>query len=269
MSHPRISVFAGSADAAKGTIIPIRTLQGQATLQARTAHEVAVDTVHNEIVVPNPFAQAILFYRDDAGGDEKPLRIIQGPKTLLGGSMDTDNIALDTVHDEVYTTQESSDTVLVFPSRASGDVAPLRVLHGPKTELRFPRRVAVDPVNNLMAVVASKGILFFDRSANGDVSPSCVIAGPNTGLGGMEGMGLSKVILNASAKKIIFGGGSRRVQRGQQKEKSFMAVWKYGDCGDVPPLYKMKQGSGRFDLNTKTKEIIMSGGNVISMPEAF
>ena len=100
--------------------------------------------------------RATVFYRADAQGNDRPLRIIQGPKTLLGGSMDTDNVSIDLVNNEVYTTQESSDSILVFSSRASGDVAPIRILHGPKTQIRFPRRVTVDAVNNLMATGRTK-----------------------------------------------------------------------------------------------------------------
>lgn len=239
---------------------------------ARTTHELAVDTVHDQIVVPNPFAQAILFFPADAKDAQKPVRIIQGPKTMLGGSMDTDNVSIDTVHNEIYVTQESSDSIMVFDSQANGDVAPIRILHGPHTDMRFPRRVTADPINNLIAVVAAKGIMLFPRTANGDVPPSCVIAGPHTGMGGGEEMLLSKAVLYPPAKKIIFGGGAHRAVGGGERASSFLAIWKYGDCGDVAPLYKMVGGTGVFDLNPEDKEIIMSGkGNVriYSVPEAF
>ena len=240
---------------------------------ARTTHELAVDTVNDEIVVPNPFAQALLFFRAGAEGDEKPLRMIQGPKTIFGGSMDTDNVSIDTVNRELYVTQEGSDSILVFSSRAAGDVAPIRMLHGPKTEMRFPRRVTVDPVNNLMAVVASKGILIFNRTDQGDAAPRCVISGPKTGLGGGEGFTLSKALLYPPAKKIIFGGGARRVPKGEPgRQRAFTAIWNYGDCGDVAPVYRLEDGSGVFDINPKTQEIIMSGSRGIRfyhMPEAF
>jgi hypothetical protein len=250
---------------------PIRVLQGQNTLLARTSHEIAVDTVHDEIVVTNPFAQAIMFFRDTAQGNEKPLRIIQGPKTLLGGDWDSDNVWYDEAYDEVYTAQSNSQSILVFSGRASGDVAPVRILHGSKTGMRAPRRVTVDAVNNLMAVLASEGVMFFDRTANGDVAPNCVIAGPKTGLGWVGAMNNSKVMLYAPAKKIIFGGGNRRVPKGYDDERigNFFAIWKYGDCGDVPPLYKMKGGAGRFDLVPEAKQILTSGGDVLYMPEAF
>lgn len=35
-------------------------IEGQATLMARTTHDISVDTVHDELALPNPFAEAIL-----------------------------------------------------------------------------------------------------------------------------------------------------------------------------------------------------------------
>ncbi len=231
-----------------------------------------MDTVNDEIVAPNPFAHAILFFRAEAEGDEKPLRIIQGPKTLMGGSMDSDNIEVNPIHNEVYLTQRTSNSVLVFDRRANGDVAPIRIIHGPKTQLRYPRRVTVDPVNNLLAVVGGEEILIFNRTDDGDVAPHCIISGPKTGLPRLDLSQNSKAMLNPEAKKIIFSGGRRRVPRGQERAKPFTAIWNYGDCGDVPPLYRMDEGSASFDLIYEEKEIIMTGNDTIRvfyMPEAF
>ncbi|MBI3940534.1 MAG: hypothetical protein HY315_06840 [Acidobacteria bacterium] len=237
---------------------------------ARTSHGIASDLVHNEIVVPNPFAQAILFFRADAQGNEKPLRIIQGPKTLIGGGMDLDQVEVDPIHNEVYTTQRTSEAVLVFPREASGDVAPVRVLSGPKTQMRHPRRLTVDPVNDLMAVVSDQGILLFKRTDSGDVAPHCVISGPKTGLPnparrGLARRGLAKALLYPDAKKIIFSGPG--------ESGNFTGIWNYGDCGDVPPLYRFEEGAAAFDLIPEEKQIVMRGsGNSLKffrMPEAF
>jgi hypothetical protein len=189
----------------------------------------------------------------------------------MGGDWDTDNVWFDEVNNEVYTAQSNSESILVFSGKASGDVSPIRIVRGPKTGMRAPRRVTVDPVNNLMAVLASDGIMFFDRTANGDVAPNCYIAGPKTGLSWVGAMNNSKVMLYAPAKKIIFGGGNRRTPKGSDDQRggNFFAIWKYGDCGDVAPLYKMKGGAGRFDIVPDAKEILASGGNVYYLPEAF
>ena len=170
MSYPRISVFAGSAN---GTASPTRVIEGQETLQARTSHDISVDSMHDEIAVPNPFAQAILFFGGGAKGAEAPIRIIQGPKTMLNYS---DNVTLDPIHREAYVAQLMNDAILVFRSDADGDVAPVRLIHGPKTKLDRPVRVSVDPVNNLLAVTTIQGVWFFNRTDNGDVAPRSIIS---------------------------------------------------------------------------------------------
>ena len=90
-----------------------------------------MDSIHDEIAVPNPFAQALLFFRGGANGDEAPIRVIQGPKTLL--SYPTDNVVLDGVHREVFVAQSFTNSVFVFRSDVGGDVAPIRIVRGPKT----------------------------------------------------------------------------------------------------------------------------------------
>src|SRR5947207_11249086 len=94
-----------------------------------------------------------------------------------------------------------TDSILVFRSDAGGDVEPIRILHGPKTQLDRPIRVEVDPANNLIAVVADHAILVFNRTDNGDVAPRWVISGPKTGVG--TKFGTRDVRLFAAGKKII------------------------------------------------------------------
>ena len=265
------------ASLANGSVSPTRVIQGQASLVERTTHELGVDPLHDEIVVPNAFSQAILIFRGGANGEEKPIRIIQGPKTLLGGSTDTDNVAVDPAHNEIYVTQEFSDSVLVFSREGNGDVAPIRILHGPQTNMRHPRRVSVDPVNNLMVVTTTRGLWFFNRTDNGDVAPRFTIAGPKTGTGG-EDMTLAKAILYPPSRKVIFGGGARRRPGGS--EGGFIGIWSYDDRGDVPPMYilkntpatKLGRGAGVFDINSQAKQIIVASEDRVltySLPEAF
>ena len=129
--------------------------------------------------MPNPFAQALLFFRGGADGDEAPIRVIQGPKTLL--TYPTDNLVLDGVHREVFVAQSFTNSVFVFRSDVGGDVAPIRIIRGPKTMLDRPIHVGVDPVNNLIAVTSNTGLWIFNRTDNGDVAPKWIIAAPNTG----------------------------------------------------------------------------------------
>jgi len=270
VSYPRISVFAGSAN---GTASPTRVIEGQDTLQARTSHDISVDSLHDEIAVPNPFAQAILFYSGGAKGDEGPIRIIQGPKTMLNYS---DNVTLDPVHREAYVAQLMNDAILVFRSDMGGDVAPIRVIHGPKTKMDRPVRVSVDPVNDLMAVTTIQGVWLFNRTDNGDVAPRWTISGPKTGLGVV--FGTRKVIFSPQGKKIIATGRRGGAPTGELFSRApgsqpFIGIWNYGDNGDVAPWAIMPDTAAySMDLNAAAKELItVDRGKLVvyRMPELF
>jgi len=276
VSQPRISVYAGSAD---GNPVPTRVIQGAKTHQARTSHYIAVDSVHDELIVPNPFAQAILFFRGGASGDEAPLRIIQGPKTLLNAP---DNVAVDPIHREIYIAQFPTDSIFVFRSDVGGDVEPIRILRGPKTKLDRPIRVEVDPVNNVMAVTTASGIVMFNRTDQGDVAPRWVLSGPKTGLG--TRYSTRDVKLFPEGKKIIATGrlgdgqrpgGSGGVEFGGRR---ILGVWNYGDNGDMPPWAVLhetpvtKLDGNHLGLNPAAREVLVGGSGVIRvyrLPEIF
>ena len=116
--------------------MPTRLIAGQKTLLSRTMHDIRYDAVHDEFVVNNPFAQAILVFRGGADGEEEPIRVIQGPSTQLSVASRLD---VDVVNDEIIVPE--GDRILVFPREGNGDVAPLRVIHGTDTRLvRSPSR---------------------------------------------------------------------------------------------------------------------------------
>ena len=74
---------------------------------------------------------------------------------------------------------ETAHTVSVFSASAQGDVAPLRVLKGPKTLMKIPSDVFLDTVNNEMWV-ASFGnhlALAYKLGASGDTAPVRIIRG--------------------------------------------------------------------------------------------
>jgi len=278
VSHPSISIFAGSAN---GNAKPVRTIQGQSTLLARTSHHIAVDEVHDEIVTTNPFAEAILFFRGGAEGEEAPVRVIQGPKTMLLHT-GVDNVAVNPLHDEVHVANEHSNAVLTFDRKASGNVAPIRILSGPKTRLNAPRRAEVDPVNNLMVVAQMgdpKGILIFNRTDSGDVAPKAIISGPNTRT---ESEGVKRLILYPPGKKIFALVREKKKAGEGRGDGGFMGVWSYSDNGNVPPRALLNAGgknglfsAGGIALNVDAKEVIIDSGAsppsivVYHMPELF
>jgi DNA-binding beta-propeller fold protein YncE len=252
-------------------------IEGQATLLARTTHDMAVDSLHDEIVASNAFAEAILFFRGGASGEEKPIRMIQGPDTLLE---DPDNIALDPIHGEVFVAIHSKNAILAFPREGSGNVRPVRILQGPRTKLNGPARLAVDPVNNLLVVTTRPGgILIFDRTGQGDVAPRAIIEGPNTGMSNEYSP--SRVALYPEGKKIVVAVSGKHTRVGV--DGGFVAVWKYSDEGNLAPwailkgspTTRLRHPFGGVALNPEAKEIMVlentqpSGLLVYRLPEIF
>src|SRR5947209_20505600 len=107
-------------------------------------HDVRYDAVHDEIVVPVPYAQAILTFRGGADGQEGPIRIIQGRKTGAIGS----RLDVDPIHNEIFT--YTGNRITVYPREANGDVAPIRVIQAPDTQVKRPYEISVDPVTNYL-----------------------------------------------------------------------------------------------------------------------
>jgi len=229
VANPRIAIFARLANGDTG---PVRVIEGGHTRLARTSHAIAFDDKNDEIVVPNPFAEAVLFFRGAASGDEAPIRAIQGPKTLL---QDNDELALDTVNGEIIV--PTRQAILVFSRRANGDVAPLRVIGGPNTKINRARGIAVDPVNNIIAIGNRdpNGILIFNRTDEGDIAPSRIISGPKTGIYATKGF-----TINPARRELIATVEARSVQVNRNLGDSFVGVWNYSDNGDVAPKAILK-----------------------------
>ena len=282
MAHPQIAAFARVAE---GSAKATRSIAGQNTLLTRTIHEMAYDTVHDEIIVPQFYAFGLLTFRGDATGDEAPIRKIFGPKT---GLKNPEKVAIDPVHGEIFVTQE--DSVLVFAREAEGDVPPLRILSGPDTEFAELETqsagVAVDPVNNVLIVSATprgrqRGgesggsggrLLIFNRTDTGNIKPRAIIFGSNANIAGGQiavypprGFILARTSMGRGE-----GGGS------------IIGVWSIHDSGDVaprwtvggPPVIAGRGGMGGVDVDAKHKTVIVSDRNyhavlTYEFPEIF
>jgi hypothetical protein len=250
-------------------------------------HDVRYDAVHDEIVVPVPYAQAILTFRGSANGQEGPIRVIQGPKTGSIGS----RLDVDPIHNEIFT--YTGNRVTVYPREANGDVAPIRVIQGPDTQVKRPYGIAVDPVNDILTIglnsnygsdepltvedtesLEKGAILIFNRTDTGNVKPKAVIRGPKSGIVRINQMQLYP------QRKLIVAAMPGVIDQMVPGE-AFLGVWSYDDNGDVPPKWKipandktkLKKPFGVV-LDTKHKEVIISdmrnqGVLVFSMPEIF
>ncbi|MGH9784404.1 MAG: hypothetical protein ACRD88_09480 [Terriglobia bacterium] len=240
--------------------MPTRLLAGQTTLLARTMHDIQYDEVHDELLVTNPFASAILTFRGSATGEEGPIRVIQGPKTTI---LAADRLEVDPVNNEILIPE--GNRLLVFPRTANGDVAPIRVLEGPDTGLVSAESVVVDPVHNLMvlgtqdrrAQSGGGGLLIFNRTAQGNTKPRAVIRGPNTGI-----IRINQMAIYPPKGWIIASQPGRADRR--EPEGIFVGVWSIQDSGDVPPRWKIggpKSGLVKprgVAINPANKEIIVA-----------
>jgi DNA-binding beta-propeller fold protein YncE len=117
---------------------------------------------------------SITVYRKDARGDVAPLRVIQGPKTLLNWPT---SIAVHPDRGELFVANDTNDTVTVYRTTDNGDVTPIRVLKGPRSMIKNPTGVALDLKNNELWVAnfGSHSATVFPVDASGDPAPKRVI----------------------------------------------------------------------------------------------
>jgi DNA-binding beta-propeller fold protein YncE len=238
-------------------------------------HDIRYDEIHDEIVVGNPFGQAILTFRGGASGNEAPIRIIQGPSTQLGTP---DNLAVDPMNNEIYV--PDGKNILVFPRDGKGNVAPLRIF---SSENWDPSSVDIDPIHNVVVVAGSYGkpgerrrssIMIFDRTVRGKVEPRAVITGPRTGLIATRQIDVFPEKGLIVVPQITSGSIA-------EPENTFIGVWSINDNGDVPARWKidgesknvMKKPRG-VAVNPKYREVIVADMRLnavltYSLPEMF
>ena len=224
-----VVIFRGGAN---GEEAPVRTLQGARTGLSRP-ETVAVDEKNNEIFVGDPGDRRVLVFKRDADGDVRPLRAIQGSKTKL---LQVVGIAVDPVRDllvvSTYSRLQGGVTgLLIFGRTDEGDVAPRRVIAGPKTGITRLRQIALDPTTGRIYVAAinneylppydvdkpraglpadvelpspwntgSEGFIgvWNDEGDDGDVPPRSIIKGRSTGIVHPAG-----VTFNAKSGEVI------------------------------------------------------------------
>jgi DNA-binding beta-propeller fold protein YncE len=233
-------------------------------------HGIGYDPIHDEIVVPQAFAQAVLTFRGGANGEEAPIRVIQGPLTQLKAP---DRMAIDPVNNEIYIVEQGY--ILVFPREANGNVAPIRKLEGPDTGIAGFSFLAVDPVHNVLIHGGGGRLRIFDRTANGNVKPKAIIGGPKSGFNGPNGA----IAVHAPTGMIIASSRvSGRAGSDQLNNVGEVAVFSVNDSGDVRPRWTIGRGFLKVPrgvaVDPEGKNLIVSdkvGNRIVTfnMPEIF
>src|SRR3990172_7744993 len=192
---------------AKGNVPPNRELH--------TPHGtfgIAVDEAAQEMFLTVQHDNAVVVFHKMAKNEEAPVRLLQGNNTRLA---DPHGIAIDTKNQLMYVgnygnfhakeeggepsrgqnkanwpvTSEVAGSgkffppsIAVFPLKASGNVVPLRVITGPKTQMNWPAHLAFDEERQELLVANDMGdsVLVFSPTADGDTAPLRVLKGPKT-----------------------------------------------------------------------------------------
>ena len=281
VNHPQIAVFARRATVDSPYL---RSIEGQKTLMSRTMHDIAYDAIHDEIIVTGPLTQSILTFRGAANGEEAPLRVIQGDKTLIKAKGAQDKVAIDPVHNEYYVIS-ADQRVLTFDRQAKGNVAPKRILSGPHTMLSVGRqttledvttistygsqdgpRIRIDSAHNLLFVPSeskARGgsggpMLVFDRTASGDTAPIAFVNSPG---GDFE-------LYPPESRIITYAKGSFQIWNYPAKGETAQAPFK------VIPAPLGEHAGAAIALDPLHKEVIVAtaGANSILtffVPELF
>ena len=181
---------------AEGEEKPLRILEGYDT-QLEDPHGIALDLENNLMFVSN-FGNvhkqnpdtgevygdfeppSITVYPLDTSGNTKPLRIIEGPNSLLNWPS---HLAFHHERQELFVANDGDSSVLVFRASAEGDVAPIRVLKGPRTGIVHPPGIALDErLNELyVANMGTPTVTVFPVTASGNVAPVRTVRGAPAG----------------------------------------------------------------------------------------
>jgi len=174
---------------AEGDVPPSRELK-----TPHGTYGISVDEEAEEMYMTVEHTNSIAVFHKHAQGTDKPLRTIIGNSTELedphGIAVDPKRaILLVTNHgnarekegDIVYGKFEPA-SVTVYPLKADGDVAPLRIIEGPKTGFNWPAHLWVDSERGEFYVAndGDDSILVFNIEDSGDVAPKRKIKGPTT-----------------------------------------------------------------------------------------
>ena len=236
----------------RGNVAPDRELN---TPSGRS-FGIGVNEDKQEMILVIQKDDAIVTYPKSAKGDDLPIRLLQGDRTMLA---DPHDIALDVQNNLMYVTnygartrrqeEEGGDRIPNWPLRdvvpgsgkfhppsitvhrmdASGDTPPVRVIQGPKTRLNWGTGLALDSGRGELYVANDMGdeVLVFESAAQGDVAPKRILKGPKSLI--KNPMGVYLDLQNDELWVTNFGNHTA-------------TVYQRTATGDTPPLRVIRSG---------------------------
>jgi hypothetical protein len=154
------------------------TISGAATLLGN-APSVAVDTSHGEILVANTagstFPRVLSFDTTGPGGNVAPKRVLGASGSTAAGGW---AVAYDRTRDQILTTCNCNNQIMIFPRTATGAAAPTRVLTLSSDVTGVYSLLSDDGGDTVWAVIAAGGttsvieLVELPRGATGTVAPT-------------------------------------------------------------------------------------------------
>ncbi len=224
------SIYAVNNDTVDSLVIFDRKAKGDVkpNREIHTPHGtfgIVVDEASQEMFLTLQHDSAMVVFRKYAEADESPLRLLQGDKT---GLADPHGVALDSKDGWVFISNFGAvsgrhpregeargrrgiqkqnwpleraqaipgsgkvlpPSIIVHNIKAQGNVPPLRMIQGPKTQFDWPTGMAVDEQRGELYVANDMGdsVLVFNVTDSGDVAPKRMIKGPKTTLKNPTGL---------------------------------------------------------------------------------
>ncbi|HET7843722.1 MAG TPA: hypothetical protein VFL14_06205, partial [Xanthomonadales bacterium] len=260
------------ADAAQGDVAPVRTIGGPQT-QLQNATSFAFDGSRADIYVGDFNGQAIRVFDARQTGDRPATRTITS-----GGLGQVREIALDTVHDELFAITLLS-FVSTYPRGANGPTSSVRRidwagLPGSQTRIDNPSGLVYLPAQDQLAVgdfqqsgidPAIGEILFFARTANGGGPPARALRGALTQLGNyIESLAFDRARNELYALAVVQGAPD--VHR--------IVVFGGDAAGDVAPLRVIEgpatlisgQSTLGYDAKSERIWVATNGDRLVAFP---
>ena len=241
------TVFARDA---KGDAAPKRVIRtaprDEPTPGISNPYSIAYDPGREEVIVPSCVANPqIGMFSRTADKTAAPTRRIAGQNSKLNRTVH--GVNYDEVHDEIFVSSQIGQAVLAFSGAQNGNVAPIRIIQGPRTQISVPEMVEVDPVHNELFVPAGNKVLVFNRTDSGNVAPKRILTVP-----------AARVAVDYVHNLLAVSGRGRN---GGQ-----IAIFDYNAEGNTPPLRVISGPNAEplgglrhgFDIHPATGMILVS-----------
>jgi hypothetical protein len=185
-------------------------------------------TAETAIFVANNFDVAA--YPIGANGDTQPIALTTD--LALPSGLARDSIG------RIYVTNRGSNTVTVFAANADGNVPPLAVIGGSKTQLSQPLAIALDTADKIYVVNAGTprdSVTVYPPLAAGtgilNEAPGAVIAGSKTLLDSSSG-----IALDSHGNIYVANESGGAVVRHERSDQGRVTVYAAGSSGNIAPI---------------------------------